>query len=196
MCWAFTQYVRHTLWDYTPLCVYVSLCLCMHTCMYIQHMYVHTIEHVFIPVHLQTEMVLYSVGQNRCVMRVSCGGGHRSYGFSSLPEVGQGQKRRRGGGGSVVNYPDFLFFIVSFSSQRRPPWCTSRGRSSVSEWLTFRHTSPHLCCRYTPHTEGCTCPYTSPLTILSQTSHIHTYILIASICRQGSSVSSNSTQQL
>ena len=37
--------------------------------------------------YIQTDMVLYSVGQNRCIMSISCGGGHRSYGFSSLPEV-------------------------------------------------------------------------------------------------------------
>ena len=35
----------------------------------------------------QTDMVLYSTGQNRHIVRINCGGGHRSYGVSSPREV-------------------------------------------------------------------------------------------------------------
>ena len=36
---------------------------------------------------LQTDMVLYSTAQNRHIVRINCGGGHRSYGVSSPQEV-------------------------------------------------------------------------------------------------------------
>jgi len=36
---------------------------------------------------LQTELVLFSRSQNKHVVKISCGGGHRSYGFSSKEQV-------------------------------------------------------------------------------------------------------------
>ena len=37
--------------------------------------------------HLQTDLVLFSRNQNKHIMKISCGGGHRSYGFSSKQQV-------------------------------------------------------------------------------------------------------------
>lgn len=85
--------------------------------------------------------------------------------FLTRGQSGSGSEETQGGGGLVTNYADFLFVIVSFSSQRRLQWCTSRGRSSVSEWLTSQHTSPHLCCRYPP----------LPHTHTPRDAHIHVY---------------------
>lgn len=37
--------------------------------------------------HLQTDLVLFSRNQNKHLMKISCGGGHRSYGFTSKQQV-------------------------------------------------------------------------------------------------------------
>ena len=54
-------------------------------------------------------MVLYSITQNKCIMTISCGGGHRSYGCTSLSEVGGCNIEYL----AVINWGDILH--VNFS---------------------------------------------------------------------------------
>lgn len=47
----------------------------------------HIIVYLVITACSQTSMVLHSTAQNKHIMQVSCGGGHRSYGTSSINQV-------------------------------------------------------------------------------------------------------------
>ena len=80
----------------------------------------------------QTSMVLHSTAQNKHIMEVSCGGGHRSYGASSINQVSIGYMQCA----SWCLTGKALF--LRWPLKDGVLWCSSNSLCSASErWISM-----------------------------------------------------------